>query len=223
MGYIKKIFVLVAMGTLFAMIGCATLPKGNEYSTRLKQPRIAPVEESNWSDAQKQMLTPAKAAFKDGRVINIFTTLSRSPKLYQSWMGFGMYILQGSGLPARDREILILRIGWLCQSEYEFGQHTLVGKQAGLNDEEILRITKGPEASGWSASDKALLRATDELHREAFITEGTWKALAAHYNENQLLDVIFTVGQYNLVSMALNSLGIQLDPGVPGFPSGSVK
>ena len=217
----KKIVVLVALAALLAMISFATLAKGE--SVRLKQPRIAPVEESNWSDAQKQLLTPIKPLFKDGRVINIFTTLSRYPKSYTSWMTFGSYILQGSSLPARDREILILRTGWLCQSEYEFGQHTVVGKQAGLNDEEILRITKGPDAPGWSASDKTLLRATDELHQDFFITDDTWKALSAQYNETQLVDVIFTVGQYTIVSMTLNSLGIQLDPGIPGFPIGSGK
>jgi 4-carboxymuconolactone decarboxylase len=217
----KKIVVLVALAALLAMISFATLAKGE--SVRLTQPRIGPVPESEWSDAQKKLLTPIKPAFKDGRVINIFTTLSRYPKLYESWMNFGMHVLQTSSLPARDREILILRIGWLCQSVYEFGQHTVVGKQAGLTDEEILRITKGPEAPGWSALDRALLRATDELHRDAFITDNTWKALSANYNENQLIDVIFTVGQYVLVSMALNSLGIQLDPGIPGFPVGSGK
>jgi len=126
--------------------------------------------------------------------------------------------LRESTLPPRDREILILRIGWLCRSEYEFGQHTLVGKSAGLTPEEITRITKGPNAPGWDPFDATLIRAVDELQSDAFITDATWNALAKRYNQQQLMDVVMTVGQYNLVSMLLNTFGVQLDQGVPGFP-----
>lgn len=124
-------------------------------------------------------------------------------------------------LPARDREILILRIGWLCQSEHEFGQHTILGKMAKLSEEEILNITRGPKASGWNTFEAALIKAVDELYYDAIISDSTWKELASKYNEQQLLDIIFTVGQYNLVSWALNSLGVPQDKGIPGFPEGS--
>jgi len=183
---------------------------------RLKEPRIAPLTESQWSEQQRTLLAPIKQA--TGIVINIISTLARHPTLYERFMPFSSYITAEQSLPARDREILILRIGWLCQSEYEFGQHTLFGKAMGLKDEEIFRITKGPEEPGWSLLEAALIRATDELHKDAFITDATWKALAEKYTENQLMDIIFIVGQYNLVSMALNSLGVQREPGVPGFP-----
>ena len=124
-------------------------------------------------------------------------------------------------MPARDREMLILRIGWLCQAKYEFGQHTLNGKEVGLTDEEILRITKGPDAPGWSEFDAALIQAADELYNDAIISDATWNTLSERYDEKQLMDVVFTVGQYNLVSWALNSFGVQLEEGVPGFPKGS--
>jgi alkylhydroperoxidase family enzyme len=113
---------------------------------------------------------------------------------------------------------VILRIGWLCQAEYEWSQHVVIGKLAGLTDQEILRITKGPNAEGWSSFDSTLLRAVDELHKDAFISNSTWVALAEHYTEQQLIDLVFTVGEYNLVSMALNSFGVQLDEGFTGFP-----
>src|SRR5207302_412512 len=110
--------------------------------------------------------------------------------------------------PPRDREILILRIGWLCRAEYEWGQHVLIGKAAGLTDDEIERITRGPDAPGWDPFEAALLRATDELHEDSFVSDGTWKTLAERYSTEQLMDVVFTVGQYTLVSMALNSFGV---------------
>ena len=88
----------------------------------------------------------------------------------------------------------------------------------GLSEEEILRITKGPDATGWSEADATLLRAADELREDAFITDATWNALAKRYDEKQMMDIVFTVREYNLVSMALNSFGVQLDDGVEGFP-----
>src|SRR5262249_42492513 len=118
-----------------------------------------------------------------------------------------------------ERELVMVRVGWLCRAEYEWGQHVVIGKKAGLTDDEIERVKEGPDAHGWSEFDAALLRAVDELRGQAFISDAVWDALAATYDMRQLLDLIFTVGQYNLVSMALNTLGVRLDEGVAGFES----
>ena len=74
-----------------------------------------------------------------------------------------------------------------------------------------------PDAKGWSDADRLLLKATDELHADAHVSDATWKGLPKHFNTQQLMDIVFTIGQYNLVSMALNSFGVQADPGLPGF------
>jgi hypothetical protein len=95
----------------------------------------------------------------------------------------------------------------------------VIGKRAGLTDDEINRIKEGPDAPGWGEFDATLLRAVDELRAQAFISDAVWGALSARYNTQQLLDLIFTVGQYNLVSMALNTLGVRLDEGIAGFES----
>jgi 4-carboxymuconolactone decarboxylase len=134
---------------------------------------------------------------------------------------FGNHILFKSTLPPRERELVILRIGWLCRSDYEWGQHVRIGREAGLTDEEICRIPIGPDTQGWSASDADLLRATDELHHDARVSDSTWNRIATRYNRQQMLDLLFTIGQYNLVSMVLNSCGVQRDPGVEGFPIGA--
>ncbi|HDZ19409.1 hypothetical protein LCGC14_0507980 [marine sediment metagenome] len=155
---------------------------------------------------------------KSGLILNIFKTLVRHEKLLKRWSVFATHVLLKSSLPAREREILILRIGWLCQSEYEWGQHVKIGKENGLTDDEIQRIIEGPDSDGWDRFDAVLLKAVDELYHNTFISDLTWKALTERYNTHQLLDLIFTVGQYNLVSMALNTLGIQLEKGTKGFP-----
>jgi alkylhydroperoxidase family enzyme len=183
---------------------------------RLTNPRLEPLDEDKWDDETRETLERLKV---DGRVFNIFRTLAAHPKLLKRWLVFGNYILNKSTLPPRERELLILRIGWLCRAEYEWGQHVLIGKRAGLTDEEIDRVKEGPDAPGWSEFDATLLRAVDELRAQAFISDAVWNALAATYNTQQLLDLIFTVGQYNLVSMALNTIGVRLDEGVAGFES----
>jgi alkylhydroperoxidase family enzyme len=183
---------------------------------RLTQPRLEPLAEEKWDDETRELLERLQI---DGRVFNIFRTLAAHPKLLKRWLVFGNHILYKSTLPPRERELLILRTGWLCRAEYEWGQHVVIGKRAGLSSDEINRIKEGPDAPGWSAQDAALLRAVDELQSQAFISDLVWKALAASFDTQQLLDLIFTVGQYNLVSMALNTLGVQLDEGVVGFES----
>lgn len=183
---------------------------------RLARPRIDPLPESEWNDEVREILPRSLGA---PQVHNIFTTLARHPKLLKRWLVFGSHILGKSTLPPREREILILRTGWLWRSEYEWGQHVVIGRKAGLSDEEIRRITLGPTAPGWDPFDAALLRAADELRADAIIGDATWKVLAARYGTQELLDLVFTVGQYTLVSMALNTLGVVLDPGLEGFPS----
>ena len=180
----------------------------------LSAPRIPPLPPDEWPDEARETLAPMT---REGRVYNIFSTLARYPKLLKRWLPFANHVLFKSMLSPREREILILRIGWLCRSEYEFAQHVAIGRRAGLTDAEIQRIIDGPDAPGWTPFEAALVRAADELRRDAVVSDATWQVLSTHYGPDQLMDVVFTVGQYNLVSMALNSLGVQLDPGLEGF------
>jgi len=180
---------------------------------RLQKPRITPLHEDNWTEAQNDVLSGQKMR---GNVQNIFRTMANHEKLAKRWLVFGNHILSKSTLPARDREIAILRIGWLCQAEYEWGQHAVIGKHAGINDDEIEAIKTGADAA-WSEHDALLISAADELHGDAFITDETWAGLKKTYSDQQMMDLVFTCGQYNMVSMALNSFGVQLDPDISGF------
>lgn len=184
---------------------------------RLSKPRVDPLRPEDWNEAQKELMSRFDRP-DSPNAPNIFRTLAHHPDLMKRWLVFGNHVLGKSTLPPRERELLILRIGWLCRAGYEWGQHVLIGKQTGLTDEEIARIPKGPDAPGWDPFDATLLRAADELHDDAFLTDATWQALGERYDTKQLMDVVFTVGQYNLVSMALNTFGVQLDKGVEGLP-----
>lgn len=181
---------------------------------QLTQPRVPPLPQSKWDDETRELLESLR---RDGHVYNIFATLARHPQLLKRWLVFGGHVLGKSTLPAREREITILRMGWLCRAEYEWGHHVAIGKQAGLSDDDIKRIAEGPEAAGLDPFEATLLRAVDELHANTFIGDSTWKALGERYNTQQVLDFLFAAGQYKLVSMVLNSLGVQLEEGFAGF------
>jgi len=153
----------------------------------------------------------------DGEVLGIFRTIGTHADLARRWMVFGAHVLAKSSLSPRVRELIILRVGWVCRAEYEWGQHVLIARDVGITDDEIRRVQAGPEAAGWSDADRATLRAVDELLGDAHISDGVWAALEKFLEVEQILDLIFATGQYNLVSMALNSLGVQLEPGAPTF------
>ena len=138
--------------------------------------------------------------------------------MLKRWIVFGNHILGKSSLSARERELVILRVGWQRRSEYEWGQHVLIARGCGISDEETLRVTRGPDDPGWDPFEATLLRAVDELIADSNLSDASWKALSERYRTEQLLDLVFTVGQYTLVAMALNTLGVERDDGVPGFP-----
>ena len=181
---------------------------------RLTKPRIAPIDTEQATPEVREMLDKARVG---DSTANIFATLAHHPDLMRRWLRFGNHILFKNSLPAREREMVILRIGWLCRAGYEWGQHVAIARRDGMTDDEIQAIAKGPDDPHWSEADRALLRATDELHADAFISDATWASLAASLSDHQLLDLVFTVGQYNMVSMVLNTFGVQLDEGVPTF------
>jgi len=174
--------------------------------------RLEPLPIDEWDARTRDLLVGG--ASPGGGTLNIFATLARHPDLLRRWLVFGSHVLGKSTLPARDREIAILRVGWLCRAPYEWGQHVEIARRDGITDDEIARVAAGPDAPGWDQLEATVLRAVDELHGDACIGDDTWRALAEHYDDKQMIDLVFTVGQYQLVSMALNSLGVERDDDV---------
>ncbi|QJB69169.1 carboxymuconolactone decarboxylase family protein [Parasphingorhabdus halotolerans] len=178
---------------------------------RLDKPRIAPLHDTELNDEHKAMIGDR---FAGRPVLNIFRTLMKAPKAFKAFMWWGGYILsKHNDLPAREREIIILRAGFNWKSGYEWAQHVVIGKDAGLTDQEVEQIKTGPDAPGWSQSERAMLQATDDLTSDGFVSDATWARLS-DLTEKQKMDLVMTVGQYTQVSMMLNSFGVQLDDGL---------
>lgn len=184
---------------------------------RLDQPRIEPVDLDRLDADQRAALEPFLASdggkVGGGKILNIFRTLAHAPKALTAFLGWGNYILsKRNALTPRDRELVILRTGYNCRSGYEWTQHKRIGLDCGLTEDEIARIKTGPDTAGWSDLDRAMLRATDELTGNHFVTDATWAALAPLGDKGRM-DLVMTVGQYTQVSMILNSFGIQVEDG----------
>jgi 4-carboxymuconolactone decarboxylase len=144
----------------------------------------------------------------------------RYPALAKAFLAFNNHVSMASSLSKRIRELLILRISWLRCSEYEFVQHVVLARNAGMSDAEIDRVTLGPDAPGWDAVDADLVRAVDELHADARIQDATWTRLSAHFNTEQLMDLVFAVGCYDVLAMVFKTFGAQLEPGVDAPDAG---
>lgn len=173
--------------------------------------RVAPLASGELDDQQRELLEGVGGA----SAMNIFTTLVRHPGLFRRWLPFAGKLLQGSSLPARERELVILRVAWRCGSAYEWGQHVGIAREAGLSDDEIVAAA-GDDRSG---DDGSLLQATDELLDDHRIADGTWAALASRYRTEQLIELTMLAGHYAMLAGTLRSLDVPVDGDLPALGS----
>jgi alkylhydroperoxidase family enzyme len=150
---------------------------------------------------------------KEGRPkgLNVLGTLAQHPELARAFHTFNGYILFASTLSPRQRELLVLRVAAVRGSEYEWAQHAVLAGDAGIDEDEVARVALGPDAPGWPTLDGAMVRAVDELIGEGAVSEATWKVLAAELDDQQLMDLVFTVGAYEVLALALRSFAVDLD------------
>jgi alkylhydroperoxidase family enzyme len=184
-------------------------------------PRIPPLPPEEWPDAMRGALAALRPAnprhpfpSRDAdrpKGLNALGTLAQHPELTAAFHTFNGHVLFGSTLTMRQRELLVLRVAARRDAEYEWAQHVVLAGDAGITPEEVEQVLDGPEAAGWTPLEAALLRAVDELIADAQVGDATWATLAEHLDTEQLMDVVFTVGAYELVAMAFKSFGVELD------------
>jgi AhpD family alkylhydroperoxidase len=147
--------------------------------------------------------------------LGVLGTFAHHPALARAFHTFNGHVLFATTLTPRQRELLVLRVAHVRRCAYEWSQHLVLAADAGITPEEVARVAEGPDAPGWSALEAALVRAVDELVAEARIGDATWAGLAAELDDQQLLDVLFTVGAYDLLAMVLLSCGLEVDADLP--------
>lgn len=190
-------------------------PRTSSDKRRPRHPRLAGVVQP--SEDLKTLYAKGLSR-PDGKPLNIFGTLGHHPALLKRFNVLGGLFLSKGTLPEREREIVILRVGWNCRAVYEFGQHTIIGKRVGLKDAEIAALIRKPDSYAWRADDAALIAMADDLCTDDCVSDRTWQQLAGRWDDAQLIELVMVAGFYRMVSGFLNSTGVQLDPDTPGWP-----
>lgn len=194
----------------------------------MSEPRIPPRPVADWDEQVDEALAalrPPGSKRKPGEKprerpsSNILGIFSWHPALAKAWFAFNNHLFH-STLSARDRELATVRIAWLRHGEYEWAQHVRMARSAGLSEEEVEAINAGPDSPVWGPRDAVLLRAVDELAADHRIGDETWKQLTEELDRQQVMDLVFTVGAYDMLAVAMNTFGLQLDPSLTGFPPG---
>lgn len=177
------------------------------------EPAFAP-----YGDAAESL---AKTGFtsENGSLLNIFTTLAHHPRLLRRFNALGgLYVTHGL-LPARLRELVILRTAWRTSCEYEWGQHVIIGRNVGLSDEEIVRVTHSTDSTDlWSPADSLVLNIADELLDSVDVNEGTWGVAISMWSDAELLELVTLVGFYRMTAGLLNAVRVQREDALPGWP-----
>jgi len=178
-------------------------------------PRIAPVSGPERTEEVDRALGPIAA---QEPLDNVFGTFVRHPDLYRRFAKLAGHVLFASSLDPRRRELAILRIGWRNGCRYEFAAHQKLAQAAGIAPEEIGRLCRSDIPADWREEDALVLQAVDELYDTRTIGDDTWDRLARTLDQHQMMDLVFTIGTYNLVSWSLNAFRVDVDDHFGPYP-----
>jgi len=182
-------------------------------------PRIAAVANEAVDADSLRLVNEVRASAGTSQVSvmpEYMRTIVKHPSIFRAHMEMGTVIFRGL-IPPRERELAVLRIGWLCRAPYEWGEHVNIGKRYGLTAEEVARVTAGSAAESWGEHDAAILRGVEELIADHCLSDETWNTLAKRWDERQLIEFPMMVGQYAAIAMVQNTLRIALAKDNPGL------
>ncbi len=187
----------------------------------MENERIRPRAARDWSDEVWQGLALIGVTRPEPEQIdrwssNLLGLYAVSPGFTSGWMPFSQH-LKHSSLPARVRELVILRTTFITQGEYEWAEHRKIALASGFTEDEIEAVTRGSDDPQWGHVDALVLAAVDEMVRTRNVSDELWAGLSGSFDEAQLVDLVFMVGTYDMHSMAFNTLGLRLEPGAEGF------
>lgn len=171
--------------------------------------RLQPLPADQWDEATQQALSVMRGADTN----NALSTLAHHPALAKAFLRFNVHLLTSSTLPARIRELAILRVAHRRQCAYEWSHHVRMAKDEGITDDEIAALQRFGDGSAedFDTFDRAVITGVDELEEKSELSDRTWAALGERLSDQQRMDFVFTVGCYALLAMAFNTFGIQLE------------
>ncbi|WP_297488348.1 carboxymuconolactone decarboxylase family protein [Acidocella sp.] len=175
--------------------------------------RIPPLPRAEWTEEARDVFAfwGEPGARENGSAANLSMVLASHPKLATAYNTFGKHLLIASTVPLRPRELIVLRTAWHLQADYEWHYHVGYALKAGMTLAEIAAVKEGPDAANWNEADAATLRAVDEILHAHRISDPTWAVLGRYFDRHQLMDIVFTIGNYAMLSWAIASFGVQLE------------
>jgi 4-carboxymuconolactone decarboxylase len=176
------------------------------HNSRVFVERVPPLAPQDRDERQAELVRQA------GNEFGVYTTLVRAPDVFADFMVFARRMLRLGTLTPRDRELLILRAAWRSGSRYEWSHHDVIGRRAGLTDEDLAAASSA-DLAGTDDATALLLRAADELIGDHVLSDATWAALSEVYPVPQIIEICLLVGEYAMLAGALNSMGVQIEPG----------
>ena len=191
--------------------------KGSTVDINCK-PRIPPITRSEWTDEARDVFAVLEGAdgWEKGPRYEFISILAQHPALTRPFLTYNRHLMWNSSVPHRERELVTLYIAWTCKSDYEWLSHIRESRQIGFTDEEIEAVKQGPASPLWSGMDRILLRAVDQMRDTYSLDDETWAELSAHFDTKQIMDLIFTIGNYIMLAAVLNAMRIQPELGDAG-------
>lgn len=180
-----------------------TVAGGPRYAP-LKLEEVSPEGQEQVDAIRTAFNIPPERPFPDVSLITL-----RHPGMFKAQMVLGIELAAKGTIPARERELAILRLALLARAPFEWCEHVDIGKAFGITPEEIERVVAGSAAPGWTEHEAALLRAVEEMVGDHCMSDETWSTLAQTYSEQQMLEVPMLVGAYLMTAIQQNSLKIQ--------------
>ncbi len=183
-----------------------------------RPPRVQPLRPDEFDEDALALVVDVRKALGLGTdaIPEVFGVMLKHPALFRCQMETGIAFFNGA-IPPRERELVVLRVGWWCRAPYEWGEHVDIAKRYGVTDAEVERVTQGSTAPGWGEHDRAILKGVEELLGDQALSDATWDALARTWSEKQLLELPMLVGEYFRLALQQNSLRVRLADDNPGL------
>lgn len=173
--------------------------------------RLTPLPAGEWDDEVRDALSPLLPAERTNPrdAGNLLATLVRHPPLTRAYLEFNAHLLRDSTLSVRIREVALMRAVLRRGCDYLWDHHIPLAQRAGLTAADIDGIRDGDPAD---ELDRLVIRAVDELDRGDAVSDRTWADLGRYFDDRQRMDLVFTIGGYTLLAIAVNSFGIAGEP-----------
>jgi len=176
------------------------------------EPRIPPLSSELFSNEVIAFFKRWTGGFfKDADKNPPLMTYAHHPQLADSFSQFNIHLLSSSTLPVKERQIAIMRTAWICKATYIWSSHLNTSLLCGLSSDMFRPIQAGADDPYFTEFERSVIRATEEFVRDHEVSSSSWDALSSHWNEQQMLDFLFTVGTYVLTAGVMRSTGVQRD------------